>query len=222
MQDKLRLAGPQSLISDYRAFGAGRAQELIGDVLDLGGRILAKDPGQLAVQMLARLAPQDAEGMDAFLAAASACLPCSGSGVLAADVHGPRRRGAPLRGPWRDRHRARGARCRSFRLVLARQDAAAMGRGERSRAASLRWSRGAGVLPRKARSPSGPLRLCRQDDPSLGRRDGAGAAPLRRPRGWSDLPCAVRRLRAVRFRGQDAAALGPRHRAGAAPDRACG
>jgi len=71
MQDKLRLIGPQSLISDYRTFGTGRAQELIGGVLDLTGRILAKDPGQLSAQLLARLAPGDAGGLDAFLAAAS-------------------------------------------------------------------------------------------------------------------------------------------------------
>ncbi len=75
MQEKLRLTGPQSLISDYRTFGVGRAQELIGRVLDLTGPILAKDPGQLAVQMLARLAPQDAQGLEAFLAAAARCLP---------------------------------------------------------------------------------------------------------------------------------------------------
>ncbi len=75
MLDKLKLAGPQSLISDYRAFAAGRAQELIGGVLDLSGRILAKDPGQLPAQMLARLAPEDAEGLPAFLTATSARLP---------------------------------------------------------------------------------------------------------------------------------------------------
>jgi len=75
MQDKLRIAGPQSLITDYRSFGVGRAQELIGHVLDLSARILARDSQQLAAQMLARLAPEDAEGLDTFLAAASACLP---------------------------------------------------------------------------------------------------------------------------------------------------
>src|SRR5262249_26006426 len=77
MQSKLCLTSPQSLISDYRTFGTGRAQKLIGDALDLSGPILAKDPTQLAAQMLARLAPQDAEGLDAFLAAVSACLPTS-------------------------------------------------------------------------------------------------------------------------------------------------
>jgi WD40 repeat protein len=75
MLDKLRLTGPQSLISDYRAFAAGRAHELIGDVLDLSGRILASDPGQLLAQMLARLAPEDAEGLATFLTTALACLP---------------------------------------------------------------------------------------------------------------------------------------------------
>jgi WD40 repeat protein/DNA-binding winged helix-turn-helix (wHTH) protein len=75
MQDKLQLTGLQSLISDYHAYGAGRAHELIGSVLDLSGRILAVAPGQLAAQLLARLAPHDAEGMDAVLVAASSCLP---------------------------------------------------------------------------------------------------------------------------------------------------
>ena len=74
MQEKLDLMGPQSLISDYHAHGADRAHELIRGVLDLSGRILASAPGQLAAQMLARLAPHDAEGMDAFLVAASTCL----------------------------------------------------------------------------------------------------------------------------------------------------
>jgi WD40 repeat protein len=75
MLDKLKLAGPQSLISDYRRFGTGGALDLIGRVLDLTGPILAKEPEQLAAQMLARLAPGDAEEMRSFLAAASTCLP---------------------------------------------------------------------------------------------------------------------------------------------------
>ena len=76
LQDKLKTTGPQSPISDYRSFGVGRAQELIGRVLDLTAHILARYPKQLPAQLLARLAPEDAEGLAAFLAAASDSLPC--------------------------------------------------------------------------------------------------------------------------------------------------
>jgi WD40 repeat protein len=75
MLDKLALTSPQSLIADYRMFGNGAAQELVGRVIDLIAGILAKDPGQLPVQLLARLAPDDAEGL-APLLAASSCLAC--------------------------------------------------------------------------------------------------------------------------------------------------
>jgi WD40 repeat protein len=74
MLDKLALTGPQGLIGDYRKFRGGRAQELIGRVADLTGTILARNPRQLPAQLLARLAPDDAEGLAPFLAAASACL----------------------------------------------------------------------------------------------------------------------------------------------------
>src|SRR5215510_8890453 len=37
---------------------------------------MARDPRQLPVQLLARLAPEDAEGLGPFLAATSTCLPC--------------------------------------------------------------------------------------------------------------------------------------------------
>jgi WD40 repeat protein len=76
LREKLGAIGPQSLISDYRSFGTGRAQELIGRVVDLTAQILARDPTQLAAQLLARLAPSDAEGLATFLAATRDCLPC--------------------------------------------------------------------------------------------------------------------------------------------------
>jgi WD40 repeat protein len=76
MLDKLALTSPQNLIADYRMFGKGRAPELVGRAIDLIGRVLARDAGQLPAQLLARLAPDDAEGLAPLLAAASACLPC--------------------------------------------------------------------------------------------------------------------------------------------------
>lgn len=75
MLDKLALTSPQSLIADYRMFGKSRAEELAGRVIDLIGGILAQDPMQLPAQLLARLAPDDAERLAPFLAAAAACLP---------------------------------------------------------------------------------------------------------------------------------------------------
>jgi hypothetical protein len=47
MGAKLRATGPQTLISGYRNLGQGRAQELVGRVLDLTSGILARDPAQL-------------------------------------------------------------------------------------------------------------------------------------------------------------------------------
>jgi WD40 repeat protein len=70
MRAKLEATGPHTLISDYRNLGQGHAQELIGSVLDLTSGILARDPRQLECQLLARLAPDDVEGLDAFLAEA--------------------------------------------------------------------------------------------------------------------------------------------------------
>src|SRR3954451_13362586 len=60
MIDKLTATdSPQYLISDYRQYGQGRAQELIGQTLDLIAGILARDPPQLPVQLLGRFAPED-------------------------------------------------------------------------------------------------------------------------------------------------------------------
>src|SRR5262249_31418519 len=75
MLNKLTATSPESLLTDSRRYGKNRAQELVGRVLDLSSRILARDPTQLPVQLLARLAPGDAEGRGPFLAAAAACLP---------------------------------------------------------------------------------------------------------------------------------------------------
>ena len=75
MLSKLTVTSLESLLTDYRRFGKGRAQDLVGRMLDLSGRILARDPKQLPVQLLARLAAEDAEGLGPFLAAASTCLP---------------------------------------------------------------------------------------------------------------------------------------------------
>jgi WD40 repeat protein len=75
MRAKLEATGPHTLISDYRNLGRGRAQELVGSVLDLTSGILARDPKQLECQLLARLAPDDAEGLDAFLDQARDLLP---------------------------------------------------------------------------------------------------------------------------------------------------
>src|SRR5215510_2810648 len=76
MLNKLTVTSLESLLTDYRRFGKGHAQDLVGHVLDLSSRILARDPKQLPVQLLARLASEDAEGLGPFLAAASTCLPC--------------------------------------------------------------------------------------------------------------------------------------------------
>jgi WD40 repeat protein len=76
MLNKLTATSPESLLNDYRRHAKTRAQELVGRVLDLSSRILARDPKQLPVQLLARLAPEDAEGLGPFLAAASTCLAC--------------------------------------------------------------------------------------------------------------------------------------------------
>jgi WD40 repeat protein len=76
MRAKLTASGPHTLISDYRNLGRGRAQELIGRVLDLTSGILARDPTQLEAQLLARLAPDDAEGLAAFLDQARVLLTC--------------------------------------------------------------------------------------------------------------------------------------------------
>src|SRR5215470_11598011 len=75
MLNKLTATSPESLLNDYRRYAKNRAQELMGRVLDLSSRILARDPKQLPAQLLARLAPEDAEGLGPFLAAASTCLP---------------------------------------------------------------------------------------------------------------------------------------------------
>lgn len=71
---KLHATGPHSLISDYCSLANGRAQELIGRTLDLTAGILARDPQQLPAQLLARLAPEDATGLEAFLSDARKCL----------------------------------------------------------------------------------------------------------------------------------------------------
>ena len=75
MGAKLRATGPHRLVSDYRNLGRGRAQELVGCVLDLTTSILARDPTQLAAQLLGRLAPSDAEGLGQLLAQAAERLP---------------------------------------------------------------------------------------------------------------------------------------------------
>jgi hypothetical protein len=75
MRAKLAATGPQTVIADYRNLGQGRAQQLIGRVLDLTSGILARDPTQLECQLLGRLAPHDAEGLDAFLDQARDLLP---------------------------------------------------------------------------------------------------------------------------------------------------
>jgi WD domain, G-beta repeat/APAF-1 helical domain len=72
---KLRATGPQRLISDYRNLGQGRAQELVGRTLHLTSSILARDPVQLPTQLLARLAPDDAEGLGQLLIQAAEQLP---------------------------------------------------------------------------------------------------------------------------------------------------
>jgi WD40 repeat protein len=76
MRAKLLETGPQTLISDYRNFSRSRAQKLIGRVLDLTSGILARDPNQLPVQLIARLAPEDAEGLGTCLAQARNLVPC--------------------------------------------------------------------------------------------------------------------------------------------------
>jgi len=76
MLNKLTATSLESLLTDYRRFGKGRAQELVGRVLDLSGRILARDPKQLPVQLLSRLAAGDAEELGPFLATTSTCVPC--------------------------------------------------------------------------------------------------------------------------------------------------
>jgi WD40 repeat protein len=76
MLNKLTATSPESLLNDYRRYARNRAQELVGRVLDLSSRILAREPKQLPLQLLARLAPEDAEELGPFLAAASTCLPC--------------------------------------------------------------------------------------------------------------------------------------------------
>jgi hypothetical protein len=67
MRAKLGATGPHTLVSDYRNLAQGRAQQLVGSVLDLVSGILARNPRQLEAQLLARLAPDDAEGLGAFL-----------------------------------------------------------------------------------------------------------------------------------------------------------
>jgi WD40 repeat protein len=76
MRAKLLETGPQTLISDYRNFSRNRAQELLGKVLDLTSAILARDPNQLPAQLIARLAPEDAEGLGTCLAQARNLVPC--------------------------------------------------------------------------------------------------------------------------------------------------
>jgi hypothetical protein len=76
MRAKLLETGPQTLISDYRNFSRNRAQELLGKVLDLTSAILARDPNQLPAHHIARLAPEDAEGLGTCLAQARNLVPC--------------------------------------------------------------------------------------------------------------------------------------------------
>jgi WD40 repeat protein len=74
---KLEATGPQTLISDYRNLAEGRAQELVGRVLDLTSHILSRDPTNIAAQFLARLAPEDADGIGLLLERARERLPAA-------------------------------------------------------------------------------------------------------------------------------------------------
>jgi WD40 repeat protein len=57
LREKLEVtANPQALVADYDHYGAGEAQSLIGRTLRLISGILARDAGQLPVQLAARLA----------------------------------------------------------------------------------------------------------------------------------------------------------------------
>jgi WD40 repeat protein len=64
---KLHTTGLHSLISDYSSLANSRAQELIGRTLDLAAGILTRDPQQFPAQLLGRLAPEDATGLETFL-----------------------------------------------------------------------------------------------------------------------------------------------------------
>jgi WD40 repeat protein len=69
LSNKLQGLGIQSLLYDYtRLWHCDAAVDLIGAALTLAAPALARDPRELAPQLLARLAPSDAVGLEGFLA----------------------------------------------------------------------------------------------------------------------------------------------------------
>ena len=64
MLNKLTATSPESLLNDYRRYAKTRAQELVGRVLDLSSRILARYPKQLPVQCWRASRPRTLRGSD--------------------------------------------------------------------------------------------------------------------------------------------------------------
>ena len=68
LANKLHRLGIQPLLADYATLShRDAALDLIGAALTLAAPALARNPRELAPQLLARLAPGDAAGLDAFL-----------------------------------------------------------------------------------------------------------------------------------------------------------
>ena len=210
MRAKLLATSPQTLISDYRNLGQSRAQELIGGVLDLISGILARDSGQLPAQLIARLAPEDAEGLGVCLAQARDLVPC------------------PALVPHRPTFAAPGAEIRRFEghddavtglVVLNPERFVSCSHDKTLRV----WDLATAFELRRLEGHEGKVHsIVRLDERHvasasedktirvLGRGDGNGGAPHRGSRGRGDLPFLARQSAAVRLKGQYGQAMGPK------------
>lgn len=76
LSNKLRRLGIQPILADYETLGHGDATlDLIGAALTLAAPALARNPTELPAQLLARLAPCDADGLGEFLGRVQRALP---------------------------------------------------------------------------------------------------------------------------------------------------
>ncbi len=99
LANKLHRLGIQPLLADYATLSHRDAPlDLVRGALSLAAPALARNPRELAPQLLARLAPGDAPGLDEFLAQTRASAHAPALGATPSDLHAAWRRAAPVRG----------------------------------------------------------------------------------------------------------------------------
>ena len=140
LSNKLQRLGIQPLLADYATLShRDAALDLIRAALTLAAPALARNPRELAPQLLARLAPGDAAGLDEFLTRTRRLLSPPTLVPTPPDLHAAWRRAAPVRGARGRGHQRDGAGRRAARaLGVLGPDAAAVGSRDRRRAAPVR------------------------------------------------------------------------------------